>query len=115
MLTTLWLINSLLADPEWNLYRSVFPDDAKSAIVAIANDNRFTTCVSEAIHWCEQVGGHRVCSFCLIALPDGTVVCSYTCGDPSAPNGCTPPPPCPPWPPKNEVRMEPLISIDLRG
>lgn len=115
MLTTLWLINSLLADPQWNLYRSVFPDDANSAIVAIANARGFSACVGEAIHWCDQAGGQSVCSFCFIAQPDGTVVCSYICGNPSVPNGCTPPPPCPPWPPKNDVRIQPLVSIEPKG
>ncbi len=115
MLTTLWFINSLLADHGWNLYRSVFPDDAGSAIIAIASGHQFTACVGEAIYWCNEAGGQSICSFCFIAMPDGTFVCSYTCGNPSAPDGCTPPPPCPPWPPKNEVRMEPFISIELRG
>ena len=112
MLTTLWLINALLADPEWNLYRSVFPDDANSAILAIANENGFTACIGNAIHVCEQLGGHRVCSFCYIAQPDGSTVCSFICGDPSAPNGCAPPPPCPPWPPATEAGMQPLVSIE---
>ncbi len=115
MLTTLWLINSLLADPQWNLFRSVFPDDANSAVVAIANPRGLISCVSNAIFWCDRAGEQSVCSICFIAEPDGTEVCSYICGDPSVPNGCAPPPPCPPWPPKNEVGMEPLVSIEPKG
>ena len=115
MLTTLWLINSLLADPQWNLYRTVFPDDANSAIVAIATARGFSACVGGALHWCDPAGWQGVGSFCFIAQPDGTVVCSYICGNPSVPNGCTPPPPCPPWPPKNEVPMEPLVSVEPKG
>ncbi len=98
MLTTLWLINSLLADPQWNLYRTVFPDDANSAIVAIANARGFNACVGEALYWCDQAGGQSVCSFCFIAQPDGTIVGSYICGNPGDPMGCQPQPPCPPTP-----------------
>ena len=112
MLTTLCLLNSLLADPEWNLYRSVFPDDANSAIVAIAEENEFNACIGNAIHVCEQLGGHRVCSLCFIAQADGPPVCSFICGDPSEPNGCAPPPPCPPWPPETEVGTEPPVSVE---
>ena len=111
MLTTLVLINSLLADPEWNLYRSVFPDDADSAIMALGPP-AFAECLDTALWVCEDLGGRSVCSFCFIAQPDGTVVCSFICGNPSVPNGCTPPPPCPPWPPETEVGTEPPVSVE---
>jgi len=85
------------------------PQQTICSFIWIATGHQFTACVSDAMYWCDQSGGQSICSFCFIAMPDGTFVCSYICGNPSAPGGCTPPP-CPR--PICELRMDPLAPVD---
>ena len=93
MLTTLALINTLFANPQWQLYSSVFPADANGALVAMAgNRPGFSECVEAAISLCSA---GSVCHLCFVQNTDGTTVCSFVCGQPGEVGGCPPPPPCP--------------------
>ncbi len=108
MLTTLALINTLFANPQWQLYRSVFPADADGAVVAIVGDQPdFSRCVETAIYLCSPGG---VCYLCFVQNTDGTTVCSFACGQPGEVDGCPPPPPCPR--PKTDLSTEPPASVD---
>jgi len=108
MLTTLALINTLFANPQWQLYRSVFPADADGAVVAIVGDQPdFSRCVETAIYLCSPGG---VCYLCFVQNTDGTIVCSFACGQPGEVDGCPPPPPCPR--PKTDLSTEPPASVD---
>lgn len=90
-------INSLLADPEFHLFQSVFPQDANEILMVLAPPG-FTDCLSGALATCGQ--GH-VCSFCYYENPNtGETICSFVCGNPGEPMGCPgTTPPCGPKPP----------------
>lgn len=108
MLTTLALINTLFTNPQWQLYRSVFPANADDAVVAMVGGRPpFSDCVQAAVAVCTPGG---VCHLCFVQNTDGTTVCSFVCGQPGEVDGCPPPAPCPR--PNTELSTDPPASVN---
>ena len=83
------LVNTVLSDPAFSLYASVFPKDSADIIVGLANGNTpLEQCAATAVLVC---GAGSICSICVHSGPNGST-CSITRHDG---DGNCPPSPAP--------------------
>jgi len=77
-------VNSVLADPGWRLFGTIYPQDADDILIALTADSPLSQCAEMAVLVC---GAGSTCWLCVTDQS-----CSFGCRD--ADGGCQPAPPC---------------------